>query len=300
MSASAPLVSLVVPCFASTPRALALLDETLATVDAQDVADREVLVVDDGSPLDPAPIVARHPGARTLRRANGGSAQARNTAIAEARGAHLVFLDADDHLLPGALASGLTWLEARPECAFVVGPREEMTEDGAPVLWGVPAPPVTDDLYRTLLAAEWWILPPSTAMFRREVVTAVGGFRDPWGADDLDFYLRVAHRAAGWCHDGPAVTRYRRSSASSSRDGARMLASVRAVYDRQRAVVRGHPARAAAWRAGLARLEAIFRDCLAENVRDRWRAGDRPRALRAAVHLAREDPRRLLTVVRTG
>jgi hypothetical protein len=67
-STDAPLVSLVVPCFASTPHALALLDETLATVDAQSVAEREVLVVDDGSPRDVAAVVARHPHARTLRR----------------------------------------------------------------------------------------------------------------------------------------------------------------------------------------------------------------------------------------
>ncbi|HZF66640.1 MAG TPA: glycosyltransferase family A protein [Gemmatirosa sp.] len=297
-STDAPLVSLVVPCFASTPHALALLDETLATVDAQSVAEREVLVVDDGSPLDVAAVAARHPRTRCLRRANGGSAQARNTGIAAARGAAVVFLDADDHLLPGALERGLAELEAHPGVEFVVGPREEMTFRGEPVSWGVPPAPVTDDLYRTLLAAEWWILPPSTAVFRRRVVEAVGGFRDPWGADDLDFYLRVAHRAAGRCRDGEPVTRYRRYAASTSRDGARMLRSVRTVFARQWPLVRGHAAREAAWHAGLARLEPIFRDCLAENVRDRWRAGARGRALRAALHLVREDPARLLAAAR--
>ena len=295
---SAPLVTVVVPCFAATAHHLTLLDETLATVDAQSVAEREVLVVDDGSPRDVAAVVARHPHARTLRRANGGSALARNTAIAEARGGMLVFLDADDHLLPDALERGLAELAAHPACGFVVGPREEMTYDGGPVAWGVPAPPVTDDLYRTLLAAEWWILPPSTAMFRRELVEAVGGFRDPWGADDLDFYLRAAHRAPAHCRDGPAVTRYRRYAASSSRDGERMLHSVRTVYARQWPLVRGHAAREAAWRAGLARLVPIFRDCLAENVRDRWRAGQRRGALRAALRLARESPARALAAAR--
>jgi hypothetical protein len=84
-------------------------------------------------------------------------------------------------------------------------------------------------LYITLLGFHWYIIPPSSAMFRREAVEAVGGFRDPWGADDLDFYLRVARRFSGCCHDEQAVTRYRRYSTSSSRDGERMLRSIRAV-----------------------------------------------------------------------
>jgi hypothetical protein len=94
------------------------------------------------------------------------------------------------------------------------------------------------------------------------------------------------------------VTRYRRYAASSSRDGERMLHSVRTVYARQWPLVRGHAAREAAWRAGLARLVPIFRDCLAENVRDRWRAGQRRGALRAALRLARESPARALAAAR--
>jgi hypothetical protein len=130
-------------------------------------------------------------------------------------------------------------------------------------------------------------------MFRREVVDAVGGFRDPWGADDLDFYLRVARHALGWCYETPAVTRYRRYSASSSRDGERMLHSLRVVYDRQREVVRGDPALEAAFQHGLDRLTAIFTDCLVENVGDRLRARQWRRAARSAALLARESPRRL-------
>jgi glycosyltransferase involved in cell wall biosynthesis len=297
-SSPAPLVSLVVPAYLATPHQAALLDETLETVAAQDVRDHEVIVVDDGSPLDVGVHVARHAGAlpavRTLRRTNGGSAQARNTGIAEARGTFLVFLDADDHLLPGALSAGLGRLEAEPEAGFVISPRTEMTFEGGPVPWGVPSAPVTDDLYRTLLGFDWHILPPSTAVFRREVVEEVGGFRDPWGADDLDFYLRVAFTFHGVAQDGPAVTRYRRYSTSTSRDGERMLRSIRTVYARQWPLVQDDPERVAAWHAGLARLTPIFRDCLAENVRDRLRARQFGRALRSAALLVREDPWRLV------
>lgn len=296
-TASAPQVSIIIPSYVSTARQAELLDETLHTVDRQAFDGFEVIVVDDGSPLPVHRIVARHPAATAIRRKNGGSALARNTGIAASRGAMLVFLDGDDHLLPGALASGVRQLEAHPECGFVVGGREEMTFEGAPVPWGVAEPPQISNLYHTLLAFDWYIIPPSSCMFRREVVEAVEGFRDPWGADDLDFYLRVAHRYPAFCYATPAVTRYRRYSASSSRDGERMLRSIRTVYARQQPIVQGDAAGEAAYARGLARLTGIFQDCLVENLVDRVRANEWRRAVRSARLLLAESPERIGTAV---
>ena len=259
-----PAVSIVVPCFARSQIDADLLDETLMTVSAQTYRDYETIIVDDGSPIDVAPVVTRHPPARILRRSNGGSAEARNTGIGASRGAFLVFLDSDDHLMPRALEIGLEQLEAHPECGWTVGGREEMSYAGAPVSWSVAQPPPGNDIYLPLLRFDWYIIPPSAAMFRRELVDAIGGFRDPWGADDLDFYLRAARERPAWCYASPAVTRYRRYSESSSRDGERMLRSVRVVYERQRSLVRGNPEAEAAFQIGLARLTSIFQDCLAE------------------------------------
>src|SRR5215210_7501256 len=291
--AAQPLVSIVIPAYIATPDQAALLAETLDTVAGQSCQDFETVVVDDGSPLAVEPIVAGRARTLLLRQPNGGSARARNTGIGASRGRYLIFLDADDHLLPPAVGAGLSAFAEHAECGFVIGGREEMTFQGEPVPWSVPGMPRESRLYQILLGFDWYIIPPSSAMFRREIVEAVGGFRDPWGADDLDFYLRVAQRSLGWCYEQPAVTRYRRYSASSSRDGERMLHSIRVVYDRQREVVRGDPALEAAYQRGLHRLTAIFADCLVENVEDRLRAHDWKRAARSAALLARESPRRL-------
>ena len=289
-----PLVSLIIPAYVSTQAQASLLAATLATVDEQAAPPtaRETIVVDDGSPFDIAGVVAAHPRTTLLRRSNGGSALARNDGIAAARGDLFVFLDADDYLLPEALSSGRRALEEHPECGFAIGRREEMTFEGDPVPWGVAASPRESELYITLLSFDWYIIPPSSVMFRRSVVEAVGGFRDPWGADDLDFYLRVARGHRGHCHDTP-VTRYRRYSSSSSRDGERMLTSIRAVYARQWPLVRGNAVEERAFHRGLQLLTEIFRDCAAENLRDRLRAGQWRRALRSARVLARESPRLL-------
>lgn len=295
-----PLVSIIVPCYVTSTRQAELLDETLHTVAAQTYQDYEVIVVDDGSPFDISPITFRHRAITTLRQSNAGSAVARNTGIGASRGRYFVFLDADDHLLPQALEAGRRCFDEHPECGFVVGRREEMTYEGDPVPWGVATMPRETQLYNILLGFDWYIIPPSSAMFRRDVVDAVGGFRDPWGADDLDFYLRVARQYPGWCYEEPAVTRYRRYSASSSRDGERMLRSIRLVYERQWPVVQGDPAGEAAFHRGLAQLTEIFRDCLVENVEDRVRAGEWRRALRSALLLARESPQRLAAATARG
>ncbi len=285
-------VSIVIPCYLGSASQAEMLDETLRTVAAQSWPDYEVILVDDGSPVSVAPVADAHPRTRTVRQDNAGPAAARNAGTALSRGQYIVFLDADDHLLPDALTAGIGALETNPEAGFAIGPREEMTFEGEPVPWQVSPPPPQTDIYLPLLRFDWYIIPPSSVMFRREVVEAVGGFRDPWGADDLDFYLRVAHRFRACCYQAPAVTRYRRYSTSSSRDGERMLHSIRSVYERQWPLVQGDATAEAAFHRGLHLLTEIFLDCLVENVQDRLRQGETGRALRTARLLMAESPSR--------
>jgi glycosyltransferase involved in cell wall biosynthesis len=295
-----PVVSIVIPCFITTPRQSELLDETLATVAQQSFSDYEVIVVDDGSPVEVRPGGEHLQRFDVVRQPNGGSAVARNTGIGRSRGEFLVFLDADDHLLAPALQAGVEALRADPEAGFAIGPREEMTFEGDPVAWSVSPPPDEADIYASLLAFDWYIIPPSSAMFRRTVVEEAGGFQDPWGADDLDFYLRVARRHRARCYQTPAVTRYRRYSTSSSRDGERMLHSVRAVYARQWPDVCGNPELEAAYHRGLAALTHIFLDCLVENIQERWRAGSREAAMRGSRLLRAESPERWCSLRTAG
>ena len=295
-----PLVSIVLACYIRNREQAALLEETLATIREQSFQNYELIVVDDGSPVDVAAIVSKYPRTTTLGQANAGPAIARNAGIARARGEYFVFIDADDYLLPGALEASLRAFAEHPECGFVIGRREEMNYDGSPVPWGIASMPRETHLYDILLGFDWYIIPPSSAMFRRATVERIGGFRDPWGADDLDFYLRAAREFQGWCFEEPPVTRYRRYSASSSRDGERMLRSIRAVYQRQLPVVRGNPASEAAYERGLSQLTEIFRDCLLENLEERWRERKWRRAIRAAWLLLWESPARLRKAALAG
>src|SRR5215212_9690625 len=95
---SPPLVSVVIPCYNQAH----FLSEAIESVLAQTHPNFEIIVVDDGSTDNTSEVAARYPGVRHIRQDNQGLAAARNTGLRESKGTCLVFLDADDRLLPNA------------------------------------------------------------------------------------------------------------------------------------------------------------------------------------------------------
>jgi GT2 family glycosyltransferase len=95
-SMAAPLVSIIVPTY-NRPDALAACVQTIGLLDYP--SDRvEVLIVDDGSSIDPRERLASVRGSLKLEllcQPHGGPAQARNLAARHARGDFLVFIDDD-------------------------------------------------------------------------------------------------------------------------------------------------------------------------------------------------------------
>src|SRR5262245_54183980 len=127
MSSSAPTVSVVIPCYNQAR----YLSDAVSSVRQQTHRPIECIVVDDGS-TDGTSDVAVELGALVVRQTNNGVSAARNAGLRIARGDFIVFLDADDVLLPDALARGVGALAAQPAAAAVVSRCEVMAEDGTP------------------------------------------------------------------------------------------------------------------------------------------------------------------------
>ena len=107
------MISVVIPCY-NQGRYL----EEAVTSAVSGPHRVEVIVVDDGSTDETPQVAARHPGLRYVRQDNRGLAAARNRGLAESTGDLVVFLDADDRLMPRGLDTGARALAAHPNCAM--------------------------------------------------------------------------------------------------------------------------------------------------------------------------------------
>jgi glycosyltransferase involved in cell wall biosynthesis len=86
-------VTVVVPAY----NAAAFVRRAVDSVLSQTWADRELLVVDDGSTDGTLGVLAGYgERVRVLTQANAGPAAARNHGLRAARGRYVAYLDADD------------------------------------------------------------------------------------------------------------------------------------------------------------------------------------------------------------
>ena len=100
-----PLVSIIVPVY----NAEKTLERCVDSILNQTYQEYELLLVDDGSTDSSAALcdgyAARDPRVRVFHKENAGVSNARNLALAQARGTYLQFLDSDDWITPEATAS---------------------------------------------------------------------------------------------------------------------------------------------------------------------------------------------------
>ncbi len=130
-SLASDLVTVVVPFFDMQ----AYVEEALASIEAQDHAAVEVVIVDDGSrsgaaceKLDAILAAPRRFPTRVLRKTNGGLADARNAGARVACGEYLYFLDADDVIHPSTLSRSLAVLHRFRNVGYVGAGLKEFGE----------------------------------------------------------------------------------------------------------------------------------------------------------------------------
>jgi len=177
------------------------LEECLASLAAQTLADHEVIAVDDHSTDATRAILEsaarRDSRVRVVDNAGRGLVAALNTALARARAPLLARMDADDVCHPGRLRAQRERFQSDPAlsilgtCVRLVGasvPNEGMR---AYVRW------LNGLLDHAAIVRDLFVESPlahPTVMMRAEVLARLGGYRSFDGPEDYDLWLR-AHAA---------------------------------------------------------------------------------------------------------
>lgn len=244
-------VAVIIPCYNQAH----FLGDALRSVTNQVPRPSEIIVIDDGSPDTVADAVHPFAGVRLVRTANRGLSAARNEGLRLTQSPYLVFLDADDTLLPGALNSGLAALGQDESAAFTWGGYINMDVDGN--RFGPSNTPgtMTDPL--TALLSGNVIGMHAAVMYRRDPLVASGAFDETLRAcEDYDLYLRLARDHPITPHATP-VAAYRRHAEGMSRDYGRLIEAGLTVLRRHRPRPGDPPHRRRAYRAGAWTLVAL-------------------------------------------
>jgi glycosyltransferase involved in cell wall biosynthesis len=187
-SMSDPLVSIITPVYNGEQYLL----ETIESALAQTYKNFELLIVNDGSTDNSAAIIKpflKDSRVIYIEQKNAGVAAARNTAIKQARGKYIGFLDQDDLWLSNKLEVQIAVLEQDESIALVHSRQDFIDSQGNKIdydwVTGVSGYCFEDMFKKNRIAV-------LTVLIRKTIFDEIGLFNEKFsGADDYHMWLRV-------------------------------------------------------------------------------------------------------------
>jgi len=189
-----PLFSIITPVF----NGARTIGQTIESVLAQTETSWEQIIVNDGSTDRTAEIVRsfEDPRLRYEHQANQGRSVARNRAMSVAEGEFLLFLDADDWLLPDALKHHLTFLRAHPDFGVSVTDGYFCTDSGEKIASAGERRGLiqSGDVLPRIVVESGLVGPSHCAAVRRHIVGTHNIRFDPQAniGEDWHFWIDVA------------------------------------------------------------------------------------------------------------
>lgn len=274
------LVSILIPCH----NAERWIAQAIESALAQTWAEKEVIVVDDGSTDRSLEIIRRFEGQiRWESGPNRGGGGARNRLLELAQGSILQYLDADDYLLPQKIAAQMTAWRGCPEADVVYGPAtlEHWTARGvrSEIL------PIPEPRDAWVLLARWYLPQTGALLWRSQSIRDVGGWKpDQPCCQEHELYLRLlmGGKRFAYLEAGGAVYRQWGEHTVCKRDPAETRAQRLAIEKRAEAWLAEHGGltRERRWAINQARFEMA---------RIAWQT-DRAQALRIVATIRRAQP----------
>ena len=194
---SAPLGAVIIPHLNDMVR----LERCLAALEPQ-VADIEVVVVDNGSTDDLSPLAQRFDFARFITENQKGAAAARNRGVAETQAPALLFLDCDCVPSDGWVARALTRARAGLSDQ-VVGGQITLFDETPPPRSGAEAFETVFAFHQEAYIAQKGFSVTANLLTTRAVFEATGPFR-PGLSEDADWCWRATATGAALAYD-PAL-----------------------------------------------------------------------------------------------
>ena len=183
-----PLVTIVTPSFNQGR----FIGATIESVLAQNYPRIEYIVMDGGSTDETAEVVARYGDRLTwISERDRGQAHAINKGFHLARGEIVAWINSDDVLFPGAVATAVAALRDHPDAGAVYGDGQTMDEEG--VMKGRFHATEPFDLWK--LIHLWDYVLQQSVYFRKEVLDEVGYLdEDLTWTLDWDLLIRIGRR----------------------------------------------------------------------------------------------------------
>ncbi|MBA3753004.1 MAG: glycosyltransferase family 2 protein [Nitrospira sp.] len=206
-----PLVSVVIPTYKRAQLLRKAIISALAQEKAGEVFDMEIIVVDDCSPDNTAPVAAEFPQVQYFKLPeNRGASGARNAGIKRAGGKYIALLDDDDEFLTHKLMIQVPILESHPEIGVLYGQSVVTGGDVPLLLWPEWGP--SGNVFEEFLTRTEDFLHPPTWLVRRELFERAGFFDESKaGMEHYDMALRIAALTPWMFLSGGPVARGRYS-----------------------------------------------------------------------------------------
>ena len=219
---SPSLITVIIACFNHGN----FLSKAIDSVLAQTYQPIEIIMVDDGSTDNSKEIAAKYPAVKYIFQSNSGVASARNTGIKHSSGEFILFLDADDWLLPAGLAINYQFLDDNPKVAFVSGAFKlfkvaTKEESDIQVM-------VTEKHFNRLLEYNY-ISMIATVLFRRWALEEFCFDTSLKASEDYDLYLKIARKYPVLHHTKFIAIYYFHESNTSYNSLLMMSCSIQAI-----------------------------------------------------------------------
>lgn len=177
------LVSIIIPCYNDAQ----YIEQSVNSALNQTYANKEVIVVDDGSNAETKAVLQKlaHKITQLITQENKGQSTARNVGIKEAKGEYILVLDSDDFFEPTFCEKAVAVFESRKEIKIVTCKANLIFENNAKVVYTPEGGSISNFIISNSALG--------TSLFKKEDWNVCGGYDESMrnGFEDWEFFIRL-------------------------------------------------------------------------------------------------------------